>query len=521
MRYLRAAVLVVLLTFALSLATVSAQGDNILHILFNQDMRTSDPHIAYETETWPMASLFYVGLVKLKDPGTPIPALAESWTISDDGSVYTFKLRPGLKFANGDDLTTADVKYSFERLLNPKTAAPTAFMFDVLKGAKDYEAGTATEVSGIKVIDPLTIEFTTEGPVWTMMQRFALPPGFIISKRGVEEAGDDFAHKPSGAGPFMIESWESGVKVVGKRNPNYYEAGQPKFDGFDLQLSIESSVEILKIENGEADIALDFVPSSDYPRLAADPVLSKRLIASQGFPNTGYVIMNNNKEPFNKVEVRQALSMAVDRDRIVQLKNGRGTPIGGFLPASVVGHNPDVKAPTFDPDKAKQMLADAGYPDGFSTTMLSNLFPDDVAFAQSVINDLGAIGVKVELTSIDNAQFLDTLTSKPDSLDLVMTNWYMDYQDPSDNWEPLLKCDGSYNWAKYCNKDLDALFEKINLTPLGEERWKVFADFEAKVAEQMPNIPLIQAVDYYFASDRLNIETDPAVLLRFAEATTK
>lgn len=520
MRYFRTTVLMVLLTFVLSLATVGAQ-DKTLHLLFNQDMRTSDPHIAYETETWPMASLFYVGLVKLKDPGTPIPALAESWTISDDGSVYTFKLRSGLKFSNGDDLTTADVKYSFERLLNPKTAAPTAFMFEVLKGAKDYEAGTATEVAGIKVIDPVTIEFTTDGPVWTMMQRFALPPGYIVSQKGVEAAGDDFGRKPLGAGPFMIESWESGVKVTGTKNPYYYQEGQPAFDGFDLQLSIESSVEILKIQNGEADIALDFVPSADYPTLAADPVLSKQLIASQGFPNTGYVIMNNNKAPFDKVEVRQALAMAVDRDRIVQLKNGRGTPIGGFLPASAVGHNPDVKAPAYDPDKAKQMLADAGYPDGFETTMLSNLFPDDVAFAQSVINDLGNIGVKVTLTSIDNAQFLDTLVQKPETLDLVMTNWYMDYQDPSDNWEPLLKCDGSYNWAKYCNKDLDALFEKINLTPLGDERWKVFADFEAKVAEQMPNIPLIQAVDYYFSSSRINIETDPAVLLRFAEATLK
>jgi len=250
-------------------------------------------------------------------------------------------------------------------------------------------------------------------------------------------------------------------------------------------------------------------------------VLSKQLIASQGFPNTDYIIMNNNKAPFDKLEVRKALAMAIDRDRIVQLKNGRGTPIGGFLPASVVGHNPDVKAPAFDPDGAKKMLADAGYPDGFSTTLLSNLGPDDIAFAQSAVNDLANIGVKVQLTSIEEAQFLDTLNKKPESLDMVITEWYMDYQDPSDNWEPLLKCGGSYNWAKYCNKDLDAIFEKINLTPLGDARWKVFADFEAKVADQMPNIPLIQAVDYYFSSSRLNIETDPAVLLRFAEATLK
>lgn len=520
MRYFRVSLVVLLLTFVLSLATVSAQ-DNTLRILFNQDMRTSDPHIAYETETWPTASLFYVGLVKLADPGTPVPALAESWTISDDGTVYTFKLRPELKFADGSPLTAEEVRWSFMRLLDPKTASPTSFMFEPLIGAKDYLAGTATDVAGIKVIDPLTIEFTTEAPVWTMMQRFALPPGFIVSKAGVEAAGDDFGRKPLGAGPFMIESWESGVRIVGKKNPYYYDEGKPAFDGFEMQLGVESSVEILKIENGEADIALDFVSSSDYPRLAADPVLSPQLIASEGFPNTGYVIMNNNKEPFSDVRVRQALSMAVDRERLVQIKNGRGTPIGGFLPASVVGHNPDVKAPAYDPEGAKALLAEAGYPDGFTTNMLSTLFPDDVAFAQAVVGDLAAIGVTVELESIDTAQFLDVVNQKSDDLSLIMTNWYMDYQDPSNNWEPLLQCGGSYNWGNYCNEDLEAIFNEANKIPLGEERWAAFAAFEAKVAEQLPNIPLIQAVDYYFASSRLNIQTDPAVLLRFAEATLK
>src|SRR6476646_2330936 len=145
---------------------VHAQEDKTLHIVLNPDMRTSDPHIAYETETWPMASLFYVGLVKLKDPGTPIPALAESWTISDDGTTYTFKLRPDAKFSNGRDLTAEDVKYSFERLLNPATAAPTSFMFDSIVGTKEFQDGTATEVSGIKIIDDHTIEFKTATPVW-------------------------------------------------------------------------------------------------------------------------------------------------------------------------------------------------------------------------------------------------------------------------------------------------------------------------------------------------------------------
>jgi ABC-type transport system substrate-binding protein len=102
-----------------------------------------------------------------------------------------------------------------------------------------------------------------------------------------------------------------------------------------------------------------------------------------------------------------------------------------------------------------------------------------------------------------------------------MTQWFMDYQDPSNNWEPLLMCDGSYNWAKFCSPELDAIFNEINLTPIGDERWAAFADFEAQVAEQMPNVPLVNRKDFYLTSERLNITSDPAVLLRFAEATLK
>lgn len=522
MRYLRLlALLVFLSAWLLSFGTVHAADEKVLHIIYNQDMRTSDPHIAYETETWPTASLFYVGLVKMKDASTPEPALAESYKISDDGTTYTFTLRDGIKFSNGRDITTDDVKYSFMRLLNPKTASPTAFMFSPLIGAPEYQAGKADDVAGIKIIDKKTIEFKTSTPVWSMMQRFALPPGFIVAKEGVQAAGDEFARKPLGAGPYMLDSWQSGVMIKGVRNPNYYEKGKPVFDRFELQLGVEDSVGALKIENGEADIALNFVSNGDYPRLSGDPALSKRLLKLLANPNIDYVIMNDNKAPFDKLDVRKALNMAIDRDRLTKITNGRSVPIGGFLPPGVPGSNPDVKPPAFDPDGAKKLLASAGYPDGFSVKLVSNNDPTDVSLSQAVISDLGAIGVKIEYTQLEEAQFLDYLTSKPDEIDMVTTEWYMDYVDPSDNWEPLLKCGGSYNWAKYCNKDLDALFEKANLTPLGDARWKAFADFEAKVSEQVPNLFLEHRDNYYFLSARLVIESDPGYLLKFADASLK
>jgi ABC-type transport system substrate-binding protein len=522
MRSLRLLTLLAFLSaWMFSLNTARAADEKVLHIIYSQDMRTSDPHIAYETETWPTASLFYIGLVKMKDASTPEPALAASWKISDDGTTYTFTLRDGIKFSNGRAITTDDVKYSFMRLLNPKTASPTAFMFTPLIGVEEYQAGTATDVPGIKIIDKKTIEFKTKTPVWSMMQRFALPPGFIVAKEGVEAAGEEFARKPLGAGPYMIDSWQSGVMIKGTKNPYYFEQGKPAFDRFEMQLGVEDSVGTLKLENGEADIALNFVSNGEYPRLSADPTLSKRLLRLEANPNVDYVILNVNKAPFDKLDVRKALNMAIDRQRLTQITNGRSVPIGGFLPPNVPGSNPDVKAPPYDVDGAKKLLASAGFPDGFSTKLVSNNDPTDVSLSQAVISDLGAIGVKVEYTQMDEAQFLDYLNNKPAELDMVTTEWYMDYVDPSDNYEPLLKCGGSYNWAKFCDKELDALFEKANLTPLGDARWKAFADFEAKVAERIPNLFLEHRDNYYFLSARLNIQSDPGYLLKFADATVK
>jgi ABC-type transport system substrate-binding protein len=515
---------ILVLVTVLSAAPASSQGDNILRILSNADIRTSDPHIAYETETWPTASLFYVGLVKQDIQGNPVPGLAESWTISDDGLVYTFTLREGLKFSNGRDLTTEDVKYSFERILDPATGAPTSFFFAVFEGAEAKLNGEADEVSGIRIIDERTIEFTLTRPEWTMMKRFALPPGFIVAREGVEEA-ENFGFEPLGAGPFVLESWEPGVRIVGSRNPNYYEEGKPYVDGFEMSLGIEPSVGILRIEAGEADVALDFVPSADYPRLAGDPALAERLIPLAAFPNIDYVIFNHNlvDEPFSDVRVRRALSMAIDRERLVQLTNGRSVPAAGPIPPSVLGDNPELQPQAYDPEGARALLAEAGYPDGFSTEFLSNTDPQAVAFSQAIIADWANVGVQATLTSIDNAQFLDLLINQPepDSFHIAFTEWYLDYLDPSNVYEPLHQCGGSYNWGHICNEELDAFFEEANAIPPGDDRWAAFAELEARLVEAQPSIYLQHRQNYYFTSERLTIEGNPAVLLVFADATVQ
>jgi ABC-type transport system substrate-binding protein len=516
--------MIFVLASVLSLAPVSSQGDNILHIVSNADIRTSDPHIAYETETWPTASLFYVGLVNVDNAGNPTPGLAESWTVSDDGLVYTFTLREGLKFSNGRDLTTEDVKYSFERLLDPNVPAPTAYYFDFLEGTEAYRNGASDEVSGIRIVDARTIEFTFTRSEATLMKRFALPPGYIIAREGVE-AAENFGFEPLGAGPFVLDSWEPGVRITGSRNPNYYEEGKPFVDGFEMTLGIQPSVGILRMEAGEADVSVDWVPADDYPRLAADPALAERLIPLAGFPNVDYVIFNHRlvDEPFTDVRVRQALSMAIDRERLVQLTNGRSVPANGPFHPSVAGNNADLPPLAYDPDGARALLAEAGYPDGFTTEFLSNTDPQALAFSQAIIADWAIVGVQANLTSIDNAQFLNLLINmpEPDSFHVAFTEWYLDYLDPSNAYEPLIECGGSYNWGAYCNEEVDAFFEDANILPPGDERSAAFAELEAMLSEEPPSIWLQHRQNFYFRSERVSISSNPAILLTFADATVQ
>ncbi|MBK8026849.1 MAG: ABC transporter substrate-binding protein [Chloroflexi bacterium] len=513
--------LLALVVLTVGFAPAMAQGDNIIHVVSLFDIRTADPHVAYEVETWTTIGLFYRGLVEMETTDTVAPALAESWTVSDDGLVYTFTLREGVMFSNGRAITADDGKYSFERMFAPDFPSPTNFFYEAIVGVPEYLDGSASELTGVKVIDPRTVEFTLSTPIWTFLQRLALPPGSIVAREGVEAAGDDFGRQPLGAGPFILESWEPGLRITTARNPNYWKPDSPKVDGVVVDLLIDQSVGILRMDSGEADIAFDWVPSSEYPRIASDPVLAERLLTNLAFPNIDYLVFQHRNPPFDNKDVRRALSMAINRDRLVQILNGRPVPATGSLPPDMPGNNPDLTPLAYDPEGARAQLASAGFPDGLTTSILVNTDATNQQVVQAIVSDWAQIGVTANVTVIDNAQFLDILVNQPETIEVAMTNWYHDYLDPSNTWEPLLQCGGSYNWGGYCSEELDAVFAEANVIPPGPDRWAAFQEFEALMFEEQPNAFLYHLNNFYYRSERLTIEADPAYLLKFDQATVQ
>lgn len=503
--------------------SVNAQDDNTLHVTSLSDANSLDPAIGYDTVSWSVESLVYRGLVGYDEDGvTIIPVLAEKYEASEDGLTYTFTLREGVKFSNGREITADDVKYSFERLLNPATASPGTFIYDVIDGSADFMAGTATELSGIKVVDARTVEFTLSRPEWTFLQRLTVPFASIVAKEGVEAAGENFARQPLGAGPFVLTSWESGLKMSFDRNPNYYREGFPKVDHVVIDIGIDPAVMVLRAENGETDTSLDFVAQADYPRIAEDAALKDRLIAS-ATPNVWYLAFNVREAPFNDLRVRQALSMAIDRERIVQLLNGRPIAADGLFPPNLQGNSPTLSVPAYDPEGAKALLAEAGYADGISTTIYLDTDPQDVSVVQAIVQDWEEVGVHAEITSVEFSQLLDIIYGdNPGQMPVMYISWYADYPDPSDFYQPLLQCGSGNNTGAFCDENLDAMEAAAALLPPGDARWAAYADLEAAINDQMPWAFVFYGRNFFYRGERVTgLNPHPAYGLTFETASVQ
>src|SRR3984893_4907772 len=295
---------------------------------FKDDLKTLDPAIGYDTDSWLIERAIYNGLLDYKGNTTQLqPDIAASMpSISPDGKTYTFKLRQGVKFTNGRTVTADDFKYSWERMLDPKTAGPMTggSFWGGIHGAQDFFGGTATQIAGIKVIDPYTLEVDLDNPNQSFLNIVAMPFGFVIPKEAVTAAGSDYAHKPVGTGPFVLDKWTPGQLIVLKKNPNYFGT-KPYLDELDAQIGVTPEVGYLRLQNNQIDIVQPDVtiPAVHYIQLSANPSAKHCRLKS---PNVDiwYLAMNANMKPFDNKLVRQAFNYVVNKANQVKILNGPG-----------------------------------------------------------------------------------------------------------------------------------------------------------------------------------------------------
>ena len=486
-------------------------GGNII-ITYKDDVATLDPAIGYDWQNWSMIKSLYDGLMDYRPGTTDLrPGLAENYSVSDDGMVFTFKIRPGVKFHNGREMSAEDVKYSLDRVTNPVTQSPGAGFFASIKGFDAISNGETDTLSGVSVINPLTLKITLSRPDATFLHVMGLNFASVVAKEAVEQAGADFGKTAMGTGAFKLGEWTIGQRLVFEKNEDYWREGLPYLDSVTFEVGQEPIVALLRLQNGEVDVPGDGIPPAKFQEVMSDPDQAARVIEG-GQLHTGYITLNVKMPPFDNVLVRKAVNMAINKERITQVINGRAVPATQPLPPSMPGYTEGYEGYAFDPAAAKKLLADAGFPEGFETELFVMNTDPNPRIAKAIQQDLSNVGIKASIQSLAQASVI-AAGGEADQAPMIWSGgmaWIADFPDASNFYGPILGCagavQGGWNWSWYCNQEIDAMAtEADSMTDPDavEARLQTWSDIYMKVMEDAPWVPVFNEQRYTMRSGRM------------------
>lgn len=437
-------------------------------------------------------------------PGTTElePALATEWSASDDGLTWTFKLREGVKFHDGTDFNAEAVRVNFNRWWNPedelgfRDAGKTYAIWEGLFGG--YKGSEESTLREINVVDDYTIAFTLREPFAAFPAAIASGYFGIASPTAIQEAGADYgtASVPAiGTGPFKLVEWRTGDRVTLERNPEYWKEGFPKVDNLVMRFIQEPASRLAEIRAGSIDFTVDIAPDQ-LSELQSDTNLEE--VRRPPF-NVGYLGLNTSYEPLAKKEVRQAIAMALNRKEIVNsFWSGLANSDGHFTPPSMKNfQDASLGDYEYNPDKAKQMLADAGYPDGFPLELWympvsRPYYPTPKPIAEAFAADLGAIGIDVTLNTKDWTAYLADRLKSP-GYQAFMLGWTGDYGDPDNFLYYHFGVGGTTDIGGWKNDQVFQLLEEARKESDETERARLYGQAEKIIFDEAVRIPVVHS----------------------------
>jgi peptide/nickel transport system substrate-binding protein len=404
-----------------------------------------------------------------------IPGLAESWDVSDDATTWTFHLRAGVTFHDGTPFDADAAIYNFDRMINEESPLYVPELNSV-------GGILLTGIASATKVDDMTIEIVTDGPNSFLLEQLALVP--FGSPTAIEAAGDAFAEHPVGTGPFMFESVSRGQELVLVRNPDYYR-GAPLLDRLILRPIPEVTARMAALRSGEVDW-IEVPAPDEVPALEAEGYQVLTNYYSHVWP----WVFDVTEPPWDDVRVRQAVNYAIDRDTMSEaLLNGTGSPALQYVPPSDLGYDPANDVYSYDPDRARELLAEAGYADGFSTSVSfptsgsGNMVP--IPMNEAIQRDLAEVGIDVELEPIEWGAMLGDFFAGAIPGDADSLNISLGFVLPS-LWGVWFSCDSTINVGHYCNPDADALIAEAAAVIDPAARGEIFAELGALLAEDAP-----------------------------------
>ena len=435
-----------------------------------------------------------------------VPSLAESWEVSNDGRVYTFHLRDGVTFSNGSALTSQDVLYSFTRVLTHPDSCNQNIV-EIVKGAYRLENGETDQLEGFEVLSDLDFTITLEQPFEAFLACLSMPGASIMDEETTEAAGDRFGHDPDctvGTGPFVLREWEAGRGMLLTANENCW-SGAPNCAGLDWRFATEPEEIRVMFENGELDILnLDDVGSSSEFFLHGD-IYQDRLYEVQRIAIT-YIALNESKGPLADVRVRKALQYALDRSLLLDVVyGGNGSVENGIYCHGLYGFNPDLPEIPFSPEKAEELLKEAGYPDGFDLTysIKSSSTEWEMTLAKLVATMWENVGVHTTLKVMDEDDFMRL--RKSGELACYSATWTADYDDP-DNFIYTFfgnRENTTFRSLCYPREEIMKRVRQARAITDPDARLREYRDLERIIVqEDAAWIPLLSRKYIYVASER-------------------
>ncbi|WP_366656006.1 ABC transporter substrate-binding protein [Fodinicurvata sp. EGI_FJ10296] len=443
-----------------------------------------DPHAVTATNDFRITVNLYDGLVRFASGSLEVePALAESWEVSEDGTVYTFNLREGITFHDGTAFNAEAVKFNFDRMLNEDHPYhdtgpfPLSFFFSA--------------VQEVEVVDASTVRFHLDEPYAPLLSNLAYPTGLLVSPAAVEEYGEDYGRNPVGTGPYQFTTWEANRQVALEKNEDYWD-GEPGLEGVVFRPITDGNARVNEMLSGGIDLMVE-VPPDLVSTFDEDPTF---VVHEQAGPHVWFLILNMREEPFDDVRVRQAVNYAIDKETMVNdVLQGTATVADSVVPPAFAwAYNDQLEGYPHDPDRARELLEEAGYGDGVDVTFLvtqgGSGMLDPVAMGTAIQADLAEVGINAEIESYEWNTYLGIvnpglegeghmaqmswMTNDPDTLPFLTLR------------TEAMPDNGGFNSGYYSNPEVDDLLEQARRSTDQDDRAALYREVQEIVNEDAP-----------------------------------
>jgi len=470
-----------------------------LNVGFSADTKTLDPALSVQFSERQILYLTFNTLVKYGTDFSIKPELAQSWEIKNAGKQIVFKLRQGIMFHDGTPFDANAVKWNIDHLLDEATGSP-------------QRQQLAPMISSVDVIDATTVAFNLKQPSPGLLGMLGERPGFMKSPAAARKFGKEFGSNPVGTGPFVFKEWVRGSHITVERNPAYWESGKPYLDRVVFRDISDTVVGTQRLITGELDYVGELSPTSIAPLkgragLKLVPITVARWFSLQ---------WRMDKPPFDNAKLRQAIAHSIDRKRLNDIvMAGQGSVSDGPTPPGLWWYDASIKSYPYDPEKAKALLKEAGYPNGFEFVLSTPQVSDLQRMNQLIQEQTAAVGVKLTLLPVAASEWYAKLVDG--STNLTPNRWTQ-RPDPDGLLYILFHSKGFANTARYKNDKVDALLDEARQTYDQDKRKKIYSDAQKIIVADSPMLSLFFSVEFAAIRDSVqNFEWIPDQIPRFAD----